>query len=171
VIKMTVEQKTAKEQADAEKRKQMNELKAHVILSAAKGLTDEDLETLQELINAAEGRAGPRATIRYFQSPENLETTSRLSNREIKALRLALWAYEQWPTIYQPLLDVVFHTLMLKISHQGKGRKEMLSALAAEAERRMKRSLIAHVSEAGEIIRSTSPAKKRSWWKFWERGE
>lgn len=135
-----------------------------VLSSYTPVVADEDLNRLRELVVASEGKMDPRSLVRIVQSPENLESTTYLKPREVKAVALGIWFVEQWPWIAEPLLDYLYHLLNLKISEKGRGRQDIINVIAAEAKR--KETKVRYISESGQVVTTTSQRKK-PWWKFW----
>ncbi|MEM3629106.1 MAG: hypothetical protein QXE06_07020 [Candidatus Bathyarchaeia archaeon] len=103
-------------------------------------ITEEELNLVRKLLDVFRGKIEIGNRLRPLLNPENLQTTSRLSESEVDFVTDAHWLANQWK-VFEPLRDLANEFAETVISEGGKGRQEAINFVSALTEGRLLKSL------------------------------
>lgn len=104
-------------------------------------ISEEDLNLLKRLFDVFRGKVEIGNRLRPLLNPENLQTTSRLSETQVDFVTDAHWLASQWK-VFEPLRDLANELCETNISEGGKGRQEAISFVGALTEGKLIKSLM-----------------------------
>ena len=108
---------------------------------AASEISDEELNLVRKLLDIFRGKVEIGNRLRPLLNPENLQTTTRLSESEVDFVSDAHWLANQWK-VFEPLRDLANEICETNISEAGKGRQEAINFVSALTEGKLLKSLM-----------------------------
>jgi hypothetical protein len=106
----------------------------------SKLITDEELNFVRKLLDIFRGKVEIGNRLRPLLNPENLQTTTRLSDSEVDFVSDAHWLANQWK-VFEPLRDLANEICETNISEAGKGRQEAINFIGALTEGKLLKGL------------------------------
>ena len=103
-------------------------------------ISDEELNIVRKLLDIFRGKVEIGNRLRPLLNPENLQTTTRLSNSEVDFVADAHWLANQWK-VFEPLRDLAQEICETNISEAGKGRQEAINFIGALTEGKLLKGL------------------------------
>lgn len=104
-------------------------------------VSEEELNLVRKLIDMFKGKIEIGNRLRPLLNPENLQTTTRLSESEVSFVADAHWLANQWK-VFEPLRDLANEICETNISAGGKGRQEAINFVSALTEGKLLKSLM-----------------------------
>ncbi len=104
-------------------------------------ISEEDLNLIRKLLDVFRGKTEIGNRLKPLLNPENLQTTSRLSEVEVDFVTDCNWLANQWK-VFEPLRDLANELCETVISEGGKGRQEAISFIGALTEGKLLKSLM-----------------------------
>ena len=104
-------------------------------------ISEEDLNLVRKLLDIFRGKVEINNRLRPLLNPENLQTTTRLSDSEVDFVADAHWLANQWK-VFEPLRDLAQEICETNISEAGKGRQEAISFMSALTEGKLLKGLM-----------------------------
>ena len=103
-------------------------------------ISDEELNVVRKLLDIFRGKVEIGNRLRPLLNPENLQTTTRLSDSEVDFVSDAHWLANQWK-VFEPLRDLAQEICETNISEAGKGRQEAINFIGALTEGKLLKGL------------------------------
>ena len=103
-------------------------------------ISDEELNIVRKLLDIFRGKVEIGNRLRPLLNPENLQTTTRLSDSEVDFVSDAHWLANQWK-VFEPLRDLAQEICETNISEAGKGRQEAINFIGALTEGKLLKGL------------------------------
>jgi hypothetical protein len=103
-------------------------------------ISDEELNMVRKLLDIFRGKVEIGNRLRPLLNPENLQTTTRLSDSEVDFVSDAHWLANQWK-VFEPLRDLAQEICETNISEAGKGRQEAINFIGALTEGKLLKGL------------------------------
>lgn len=104
-------------------------------------ISEEDLNLIRKLLDVFRGKTEIGNRLKPLLNPENLQTTSRLSEVEVDFVTDCHWLASQWK-VFEPLKQLADEFCETVISEGGKGRQEAISFIGALTEGKLLKSLM-----------------------------
>ena len=103
-------------------------------------ITEEELNLIRKLLDIFRGKIEIGNRLRPLLNPENLQTTTRLTETEADFVADAHWLANQWK-VFEPLRDLANEICETNISEGGKGRQEAINFVSALTEGKLLKGL------------------------------
>jgi len=98
------------------------------------------LNLFRQIWDMYKGKVEIGNRLRPLLNPENLQTTTRLSDSEVDFVSDAHWLANQWK-VFEPLRDLAQEICETNISEAGKGRQEAINFIGALTEGKLLKGL------------------------------
>lgn len=120
-------------------------------MSEEKEEREDNLSRFARFLNIVRGKVDFRSRLRAILNPEKIETTTRLTRREIEFVNDAKWLYNQWPQVFEPLWNYAREFMYLKISEKGLGRREAIEMMMALEQGKLLKGLMLGVEPSPSL--------------------
>ncbi len=103
---------------------------------------EHNFQRFKNFIDIVKGKVEVGSRLKPLLDPENLQTTTRLSQGEVDFVTDAHWLSLQWK-VFEPLKQLAIEYCETVISEEGKGRKEAIEWIGALSGGKMLEKLMA----------------------------
>jgi hypothetical protein len=101
----------------------------------------EFLKKFARIVDIFRGKVNIKSRLAPLLNPENLQTSSRLNNNQVKFVADAFWLASAYSE-FEPLKDYALEVAKTNISLDGKGREEAISFMGAIEQSKVFQALI-----------------------------